>query len=68
MAKSNKFTIRIDSAKGLTAAQSKRIEAAINSTVTSSLAALDLKGTSKKIPGLGTKGKYFVLKDVIKGR
>jgi hypothetical protein len=68
MAKSDRFTVQIDSIDGLSAAQARTLTSSINRAVTSSLAALDLRGTSKKFPDLRTQGKYIVLKAPALGR
>jgi len=56
MAKSNKFTVQVNSAKGLTVAQQKRLESSINKAVKGGLAALDFKGNSIAFKGIRTRG------------
>jgi hypothetical protein len=64
MAKSNKFTVHIKSAKGLTASQVKTINTAVNKAVKGSLGALDLKGKGVKFPGIGTTGIIADIKEL----
>jgi len=44
MPKANKFTVQVNSVKGLTSREVKKLESAINGAVKNSIAELDFKG------------------------
>lgn len=64
MPKSDKFTVQVKSTKGMTAAQVKSMQAAINKAVKTNLGSLDLKGRAIKFPGGQTQGIIAEIKEM----
>jgi len=67
MAKSNKFTVQIDSSSGLSVKDVKSIERAINGAVDGAVAKLDLKEKGKTLKKFNPRrppGKYIKIIDM----